>query len=451
MLGCIRFSPNVQAVSPPPDGGYPGGNTAEGTNALLSLTSGVWNSGFGFEALSQLTVGNQNTATGLRALANDTNGGFNTATGVYSLFSNTSGFFNSATGAYSLANNISGNYNTANGYAALYRNTGDHNTATGFAALFRNTTGIVNTATGSQALQNNTTGHENTATGLQALLSNTTGSRNTATGTQALYFNIGNGNTANGFEALFSNTTGGGNTATGVGALPNNTTGSANIALGFEAGTGVTTANHVICIGASGQNANDTCYIGQIFGGIVPGGATVIVDGNGHLGTIVSSQRFKEEIKPMERASEALFALKPVTFRYKKGIDPQGLPQFGLVAEDVEEVNPDLVVRDKKGKVNTVRYEAVNAMLLNEFLKEHRKAQEQEASIRQLKSTVSKQEAMIAQQRKDFQTMIAQHQKNFQSKLAEQDKRIEALTSGLQKVSAQLEVTNSAPQTVLNK
>ena len=141
----------------------------------------------------------------------------------------------------------------------------------------------------------------------------------------------------------------------------------------------------------------------------------------------------------MERASEALFALKPVTFRYEKAIDPQGIPQFGLVAEEVEEVNPDLVVRDKDGKVNTVRYEAVNAMLLNEFLKEHSKVEELQVRITELNSRVAKQEALAAQQ-----------QKSFQSKLAEQDKQIEALTSGLEKVSAQLEMTKSAPQVVSN-
>jgi hypothetical protein len=167
------------------------------------------------------------------------------------------------------------------------------------------------------------------------------------------------------------------------------------------------------------------------------GGSAVFINSDGKLGTATSSQRFKEEIKPMERASEALFALKPVTFRYKKAIDPQGIPQFGLVAEEVEAVNPDLVVRDKDGKVNIVRYEAVNAMLLNEFLKEHRKVEEQQVRITELNSRVAKQEALAAQQ-----------QKSFQSQLAEQDKQIEALTSGLEKVSVHLEVTKSAPQVV---
>jgi hypothetical protein len=243
-------------------------------------------------------------------------------------------------------------------------------------------------------------------------------------GVQALYNTIVSLNTANGYFALY-----------------NNTTGISNIALGAGAGNGVTTANHVICIGTNfpGENVSNSCYIDSIFGQTSSGGTGVVINSSGKLGTMTSSRRFKEEIKPMERASEALFALKPVTFRYEKAIDPQGIPQFGLVAEEVEEVNPDLVVRDKDGKVNTVRYEAVNAMLLNEFLKEHSKVEELQVHITELNSRVAKQEALAAQQ-----------QKSFQSKLAEQDKQIEALTSGLEKVSAQLEMTKSAPQVVSN-
>jgi hypothetical protein len=409
---------------------------------LISRTTGVWNTGTGFEALNHLTAGNQNTATGLRALFSDTNGGFNTATGVYSLSSNTSGFFNSATGAYSLANNISGNYNTANGYGALYRNTGDGNTANGFGALYKNTTSSFNTANGVQALYNNTTGDQNTAFGVSALLNNTSGSGNTANGLAALVGNTtGTANTASGVNALGSNTGGNRNTANGEGALFSNTSGTSNTALGIAAGSNVTTADNVICIGAdvTGANVSNSCYIGQIFGQTSSGGTAVYINSNGRLGTATSSRRFKEEIKPMARASEALYALKPVTFRYKKAIDPQGTPQFGLVAEEVEAVNSDLVVRDKEGKVNTVRFEAVNAMLLNEFLKEHRKVEQQQVRITELNSRVAKQEALAAQQ-----------QKSFQSKLAEQDKQIEALTSGLEKVNAHLELTKPAPQVVSN-
>jgi uncharacterized coiled-coil protein SlyX len=198
--------------------------------------------------------------------------------------------------------------------------------------------------------------------------------------------------------------------------------------LGIDAGFNVTTASNVICIGANGANVNSSCYISNIFGATSSGGTAVFVNSDGKLGTTTSSRRFKEEIKPMERASELVFALKPVIFRYKKGIDPQGIPQFGLVAEDVEAVNPDLVVRDKEGKVNTVRYDAVNAMLLNEFLKEHRKVEQQEARIAQLKSALAKQERVDG----------------------EHQKQIEALTAGLQKVSAQIEVNRPGPRVVVN-
>ena len=176
----------------------------------------------------------------------------------------------------------------------------------------------------------------------------------------------------------------------------------------------VTTADNVIAIGASGANVSNSCYIGSIFGQTSSGGTAVVINSAGKLGTTTSSRRFKDDIKPMEQASKALFALKPVTFRYKKGVDPQGIPQFGLVAEDVDAVNPDLVVRDKEGKVYTVRYEAVNAMLLNEFLKEHRKMQKLEAALEAVSERLKLQEARI------------------------------------QKVSAQLEPGKSGPQMVNN-
>jgi Chaperone of endosialidase len=435
LLVCFGLAPMAQAVGPDTDGTIPGSNNGEGTGVLVSRTGGIWNTGTGFEALNHLTSGNQNTATGLRALFSDINGGFNTATGVLSLFSNTGGFFNSATGAYSLANNTIGNYNTANGYGSLYYNIeGLANTANGYAALYRNTTGGVNTADGAFALFSNTTGDDNTAIGGSALESNTTGAFNTANGVGALGNNItGGANVAIGSQALESNITGFQNTAVGAAALFNNTAGTANIALGVNAGIGVTTVDNVICIGADGENVSNSCYIGNIFNATSSGGTAVFINSNGRLGTATSSRRFKEEVKRMEGASEALYALKPVTFRYKKGIDPQGIPQFGLVAEEVEVVNPDLVVRDKEGKVNTVRYEAVNAMLLNEFLKEHRKVEEQQALIAELKSTV------------------AQQQKSFQSKLAEQETQIEALASGLRKVTAQVEMSQPAQKVVTSK
>jgi hypothetical protein len=441
LLVCFALLPRAHAVSPPPDGGYPGGNTAEGTDALLNLTNGVWNTGTGFEALNHLTAGNQNTATGLRALFSDTDGGFNTATGVYSLFSNTTGFFNSATGAYALANNTEGNWNTANGYAALYYNAeGELNTATGFAALYGNTTGGGNTATGYQTLNRNTNGSGNTANGYQALLSNTTGEFNTANGAAALYNNTeGSGNTADGYLVLYSNTTGDTNTASGDFALYNNTTGSTNAASGYQAlffnttgnantalgsfaGSNVSTANNVICIGTGGANVSDSCFIGNIRGTTTGNvdAVNVVIDSAGQLGTVSSSRRYKKEIKPMDSASEVILALKPVTFHYKS--DPKDTPQFGLIAEEVAEVDPDLTVRDENGEIYTVRYDHVNAMLLNEFLKAHRKAQQQEATITELKRGI---EILTAQ----FKEQAAQ----------------------IQKVSAQLEMSEPAARTAANK
>jgi hypothetical protein len=353
---------------------------------------------------------------------------------------------NTRFGTQALDSNTTGDKNTAIGHRAMYDNTaGSENTATGFQALANNTEGGFNTATGGSALRYNTTGSLNTAMGQNALNLNNHGSRNTATGNGALSGNTGgNNNTATGYIALNHNTAGINNTAIGAGALFGITVGNHNIALGNRAGENLTTGDQNIYIGNLGdltesktirigtKGTHTNTFIAGIRGVTVVGGAAVFVNENGQLGTLPSSQRFKDEIKPMDKASEAILALKPVTFRYKKEIAPEGIPQFGLVAEDVEKVNPDLVVRDEKGQIYSVRYEAVNAMLLNEFLKEHR-------TVQDLESTVAKQEATIAQQ-----------QTSFQSKLAEQERQIEALTAGLQKVSAQLELNKPAPQTVLN-
>ena len=331
-LACFALSQGALAVSPAPDGGYANDNTAEGTNALFSLTTGI------------------------------------------------------------------------------------DNTANGANALFSNTTGIFNTANGVNALNKNTTGASNTADGLNALLSNTTGSNNMATG---------------------------------VSALVNNTIGSANIALGANAGINLTTGNSNIDIGNNGVAAEaSTIRIGsgqtRTFIGGIRGRTTananavpVVIDSAGQLGTVSSSQRFKKEIKPMDQTSEAILGLKPVTFHYKS--DSTGTAQFGLIAEEVAQVNPDLVVRDENGEIYTVRYEAVNAMLLNEFLKEHRKVEQQATTI--------------AQQRKDFQASITK----LEATVAQQQKGMEVLTatlkeqaSRIQKVSDHLELSRPAPQMVLN-
>jgi hypothetical protein len=359
-LACFTLLPGSRAVSPAPDGGYPLENTAEGQDALFSLTTGRLNTAIGFNALFRNTTGRFNTATGASALRRNTRGDANTATGVEAL---------------------------------LFNTTGEENTATGFGALALNTTGNLNTAAGAGSLGSNTTGSDNTATGLAALALNTTGLDNTAMGFQTLFFNTsGNSNTATGAFALSSNATGGENTADGLNALRNNTTGRNNIALGFEAGANLNTGDNNIDIGNQGvRDESNTIRIGTVgtqtktfIAGIrdaVIEGVEVRVNQKGRLGTVPSSKRFKELIKPMNKASEVLLALRPVTFHYKAEIDLEGIPQFGLVAEDVERVNPDLVVHDRHGKPYTVRYDAVNAMLLNEFLKEHRKVEEQGAMI----------------------------------------------------------------------
>ena len=409
-LTWFALSPVAQAQlpSPTPDGGYPNDNTAEGTNALFSLTTGSQNTANGSVALEMNTMGSANTAAGYQALA-----------------SNTTGSGNTANGANALLNNTTADDNTAAGFGALQANTsGTDNTANGFQALLKNTTGIENTAHGANALMSNTTASCSTANGYDSLRSNTTGGRNTATGWGALELNTTGGhNTGNGYEALYNNKTGGNNLALGYLAGHNLTTGSNNIDIGNQ---GVAAEANTIRIGTVGTQK--ATFIAGISGATVASGATVIVGSDGHLGTVVSSERFKDQIKPMDKASEAILALKPVTFRYKHHLDPEGIPQFGLVAEEVEKVNPDLVVRDSEGKVYTVRYEAVNAMLLNEFLKEHRTVQE-------LKSIVAKQEATAVQQQKEIKALTAG--------LKEQAAQI-------QKVTDELEVSRRASQLVVN-
>jgi len=387
LLACFALSQRALAVTPAPDGGYPGGNTAEGQLALGSLTTGIYNNAVGIYSLLSLTTGSFNTADGAGALLSNT-ADENTATGAGALLSNTTGARNTANGAFALFSNTGG-FNTAIGDRVLFNNsTGDHNVAVGGGglpgpALFSNTIGRFNTAVGEGALFSNTEGNDNTAVGAGALADNTGGSENVAVGLNALGNSTGDNNVALGNLAGFSQTTG-----------------SNNVYIGNQ------------IEGTAGES--NACYIASIFNQTAAGGSAVFVDANSKLGTITSSKRFKEEIKPMDKASEALFALKPVAFRYKKEIDPDGISQFGLVAEDVEKVNRDLVVRDREGKPYSVRYDQVNAMLLNEFLKEHRKNEQQEATM------------------------------------ARQQKQIESLTAGLQKVSAQLEVIKPAPQVVNN-
>jgi endosialidase-like protein len=374
-LGCFAFSPTTQAAPAPntPDPGAVGGvlSTADGFNAMPFLSTGTANSAFG----------------------------------AFSLFSTKASSFNTAVGA-----------------GALDLNTGDANTAVGVAALLLNTTGAQNTAVGVDALLFNNTGSGHTAVGFQALQNNIASAALTPGG-------LGS-NTAVGVNALAATTTGAGNSAVGSFALVSNDAGFANTAIGASAGALITGSGN-ICIGAGvngasgedstiriGDNLSDTqgdsaCYVGGIFNQPIDvGSATIVgIDNTGKLGTVSSSRRFKQDIKPMDKASEAILALKPVTFHYKS--DAKSTPCFGLIAEEVAEVNPDLVVRNKTGDIWTVRYEQINAMLLNEFLKEHRKNEEQQATITRLQ------------------------------------KQVEALTVGLQKVSEQLEVAKPRGQMAL--
>lgn len=421
-------------------------NTAVGVAALLLNTSGTNNTANGTAALV-FNNGEGNTATGAFAMYSNTEGQFNTANGEFALYFNTTGERNTAIGDSALylnsggsrntaignpalLMNTTGNNNTAIGAGALFSNEADENTAVGADALSANTVGDGDTAVGASALAANTTGQANTATGSQALVSNTNGNANTAVGNVALFSNTsGTDNIGVGFAALINNHEGDGNTAVGVRALQFNNTGSGNIALGNAAGSLVTTADNVICIGnAIGQDVSNSCYIGYIWQ--QPGGSqAVYVNSDGKLGAQVSSRRFKHDIKPMEDSSEVIYRLKPVSFRYNPEIEPASPITFGLVAEDVEQVASDLVTHDKTGLAFSVRYDQVNAMLLNEFLKEHRKVEEQEATIALLKSADAKQDAIITRQQK----------------------QIETLTAGLEKVSAQLELKQPASRTVSNE
>ena len=371
-LCLAAFGPKTQALSPAPDGCYPNYTTAEGCNALNSLTTGAGNTGLGW----------------------------------YSLFFDSTGSFNTGVGG-----------------GALALNNADSNTAVGAAALLLNTTGEENTAVGTDALVYNDSGNVNSAFGAFALFQ-TTGSNNTAIGDRALLNNIGGGsNTAVGQAAMLNNTSGDSNIAIGVQALGNNDSGSGNIVLGNVSGTAITTASNVICIGnLSADNVGNHTYIGNIGSTTVSGGGTDTVTVNlttGLLGHLSSSRRYKEEIKPMDSASETLYRLKPVTYRYKKEIDATQSLDYGLVAEEVAEVDPNLAIHDARGQIESVRYTAINAMLLNEFLKEHKKVQNLEVTV--------------AQQQKGMEVLMAQ--------LKEQ-------TAQIQKVNGTIE-TNNAPATII--
>ncbi len=330
-------------------------------------------------------------------------------------------------GYRTLAFNSTANDNTAIGWNALYNNrgtagAGEANTAVGSQAVFSNTTGDENTAIGSDALHDNMIGSENTAVGWSAMAS--------ATGSGVVF------NTAVGWNALV-NTTANANVAVGDLALENDTSGFFNTAIGAATGVSQTTGHNNIYIGQGSfgvAGESNTCYIQEIYTNIQPVVGVnpdfVTVNSSGKLGRAnISSRRYKHEIKPMDKASEKLYALKPVSFRYKKEYDATQTIAFGLIAEDVAQVYPDLVGRNPDGQPESVRYEQINAMLLNEFLKEHKKVEEQQATITELKSTV-------AQQQKGMEVLTAQ--------LKEQAAQI-------QKVSAQIEMSKPIQKVAANQ
>jgi len=359
-LVCFGLCQQVQSATDTPDpGSVSTSNTADGQGALGSLTTGLYNSAFGFLSVLSLSDGNFDTGVGAGALFVD-NGGTNTAVGAAALFNNTTGGDNNAVGAFALFNNVSGFFNNAHGRDALLNSTGDQNNAMGDDAMFFNTTGSFNTAVGDDALDNNVDGNS-------------------------------------------------------------------NVAIGDEAGTGLgASVSNCIAIGAPGAGPfavlSNTCFIGSIFGQPVsdPGTQTaVFVDQFNVVGIFNSSRKYKHDIQPMDKASETLYQLKPVTFKFNS--DWKATTQYGLIAEEVAEVDPQLVSR-KDGEIVTVHYEQINSMLLNEFLKEHKKVQNLEVTV--------------AQQAKGMEVLTAQ--------LREQAAQI-------QKVSAQLEVNKPAPQVVTNK
>ena len=361
VLVCFGLCQQVQSATDTPDpGSVPPGNTADGQLTLLSLTTGIYNSAFGFYAAASISDASFDTAVGAGALLADT-AGTNTAVGAGALLSNSTGSDNNAFGTFALFSNIGGFFNNAVGRNSLLNSDGDQNNAMGDDAMFNNTTGSFNTAIGDDALDANVDGNS-------------------------------------------------------------------NVAIGDEAGTGLgPSVSNCIAIGAPGAGPfatfDNTCFIGSIFGEPVsdPGSQTaVFVDTFNVVGIFNSSQRYKHDIQPMDKASETIYSLKPVTFKFNS--DWKGTTQYGLIAEEVEKVDPKLVTHAKDGETVSVHYEQINSMLLNEFLKEHKKVQNLEATV--------------TQQAKGMEVLTAQ--------LREQAAQI-------QKVSAQLEVNKPAPQVVTNK
>src|SRR6266567_6155139 len=452
-LACFALLPRAQAATPEllpapaPDGAYTGFNTAEGLNALfnVNIAVGQFNTAVGFAALKFDTSGAHNTAVGGQALLNN-NGSFNTAVGENALVHNTSGSMNMALGQGALANNTAGSSNTAIGAGALFTNnpaaagTG-RNTAVGAGALFLNTTGVSNNAVGDQALRNNIAGSFNQAMGVNAALQNN-GSGNIAIGDVTLF---------NALSADFNTVVG---HVAGVNLTSNN-----NTLIGAGAGAALTGGGGNICIGAgvnghagesgfiriANNNLPEPPIVMANFSKVLIGGIhdtaitnltnrTVQVNAAGQLaGIVVSSARYKKDVEPMDKASESILALRPVTFHYKE--DKTNKLCFGLIAEEVAKVDPALVELDKEGKPLGVRYDDIPIRLLNEFLKEHKKVEEQQASITAQQATIAELKSTVAQQQKGMEVLTAQ---------------LDQQAAQIQKVRADLEASKPAPQVVNN-
>jgi trimeric autotransporter adhesin len=467
-LVCFGLLPTAKALLPPPapDGGYPGGNTAEGNNALHDVNT---------------AVGINNTAVGANALTHDTTGNYNVAVGSGALASNTTGDFNMAIGADALRDN-NASFNLAIGFRVGFMNTtGNHLTGTGAAALRNNTTASFNTAIGADALRENTTGENNTAIGSGALTNLNGGDRNTAIGrgagatyTGAESNNIcigdqtggetGESNTirigsnmpsgglivggvdpfSSDFFRIGSNMPSGGMIVGSVGALK-----SITIGAGFTGG-GIQyqeLIGQTVSIGPNFVtfNGSSHCFIGGIFNQTPTAGSHSVVIGSDNrlADASLSSRRFKKDIAPIDKISEGILALKPVTFHLKN--DDTNYPQFGLIAEEVAEVNPDWITRDPQGEIYGVRYDTIPILLLNEFLKEHHQVQEQNSKIQQQEATIAELKSTVAQQQQGLETVTA---------------RLDEQAAQIQKVSAQLtaaspslgglEASKPAPQVVKN-
>ena len=434
-VACLAILPTAQAVNPPPDGCYPNFTTAEGCNALVGLTTGAGNTGVGWFALSAagasnfntgigggaliLNTGDSNTAVGAAAGLLNTSGELNVAVGTDAMVFNDTGDDNTAVGGFALENNVAGFTNVAVGTFAGRENTSSFNTALGGFALRDNVGGTRNTAVGAGALEIMTGGDDNTAIGELAGANYTgtesnnicIGSGTEGTAGESNAIRIGNGSTSGGIT--LANASALANAITIGGSM---STGGINILtlLGFGS----------ISIGNNLQTTTgaSTCFIGGIFNQTpVAGSHAVVVGPNNQLtDATLSSRRFKKDIASIDKLSEGILALRPVTFHWKN--DNTNEPEFGLVAEEVADVNLDWITRNPQGEVSGVRYETIPILLLNEFLKEHKKVEQQQANIAELRATVGVLTAQLKEQ-----------------------------AAQIQKVSAQLEVNKPAPQVVANK